>query len=110
MVICTKYGNNDVRSTLVLDQYLVTESLLPYVEECRVINRGDNLSRHSPILLRLRVGEIPHKKKGNIWKPKNEIIHLYFKLASLPCFVVLWNRQNPIGYNCFAGPQPANPA
>ena len=28
------------------------------------MHRGDNMSRHSPILLKLRVGDIPMKKKA----------------------------------------------
>ena len=40
------------------------------MEDCKVLHRGDNLSRHSPILLKLKVGDIPTKRKAKIWKPK----------------------------------------
>ena len=43
--------HTDYLSTSVLDHFLVSENLLPLVDECRVLHRGDNLSRHSPILL-----------------------------------------------------------
>ena len=55
--------HTDMKSTAVLDHFLVNERLANLVEECKVLHLGDNMSRHSPILLRLRVGEIPLKKK-----------------------------------------------
>jgi hypothetical protein len=48
---------------------------VPLVESCQVLHRGDNLSRHSPILLRLNVGDIPSKKKVNIRKLKKPAWH-----------------------------------
>ena len=35
-----------------------------------MLHRGDNLSRHSPILLKLRVGDISTKQKTKIWQPR----------------------------------------
>ena len=67
--------HTDFISTSVLDHFLVTESLLPLVEECRVLHRGDNLSRHSPILLKLRVGQLTMKKKVIPWRPKKPAWH-----------------------------------
>ena len=55
--------HTDMKSTAVLDHFLVNERLANLVEECKVLHQGDNMSRHSPILLRLRVGEIPLKNK-----------------------------------------------
>ena len=55
--------HTDMRSTSVLDHFLVNERLVHLVEDCRVLHKGDNMSRHSPILLKLRVGEIPLKTK-----------------------------------------------
>ena len=51
--------HTDMRSTAVLDHFLVNERLIPLVEECRVLSRGKNMSRHCPILLKLRIGVIP---------------------------------------------------
>ena len=67
--------HTDFKSTSVLDHFLVSESLLPLVDTCQVLHKGDNLSRHSPILLKLRVGEIPSKKKDNTCRPKKPAWH-----------------------------------
>ena len=42
------------------------------VKKCHVIHRGDNMSRHSPILLELDVGAIPTKQKESTWLPKKQ--------------------------------------
>ena len=55
--------HTDMSATSILDHFLVTERLVPLVDECKALHLGDNMSRHSPILLKLRVGEIPTKKK-----------------------------------------------
>ena len=51
--------HTDMKSTSVLDHFLVNERLLEFVEDAGVMHLGDNLSRHSPIMLKLRVGDIP---------------------------------------------------
>ena len=50
-----------MKSTSILDNFLVNERLLELVEDAGVIHLGDNLSRHSPIMLKLNVGAIPLK-------------------------------------------------
>ena len=50
--------HTDGVSSSVIDHFLVSRRLLELVEDCRPIHRGDNLSRHSPVVLRLRLGEI----------------------------------------------------
>ena len=40
---------------------LPNERLLNYIEDAGVIHLGDNLSRHSPIMLKLKIGDIPIK-------------------------------------------------
>ena len=67
--------HTDLQSTSILDHFLVSERLAALVEDCQVLHSGDNLSRHSPILLKLKVGEIPCKKKSNIWQPKRPAWH-----------------------------------
>ena len=55
-----------------VDHFVVSPRLLPLVEGCGVIHRGDNLSVHSPIWLKLQVGDLPLKKQTrtrNIKKP-----------------------------------------
>ena len=55
-------------STASLDHFLVNERLL--VEQCCVLHRGDNLSRQSPILLRINAGAIPGRQKESSWLPR----------------------------------------
>ena len=62
--------HTDGVSRAVLDHFLVNERLLPLVVECSVLHSGDNLSRHSPILLKLNVGDIPTKQRSSSWLPK----------------------------------------
>ena len=49
------------RSTV--DHFVLSPRLLPLVEDCGVIHRGDNLSVHSPIWVKLRVGALPIRKQ-----------------------------------------------
>ena len=67
--------HTDFVSTSVLDHFLVSRRLVPLVESCQVLHKGDNLSRHSPILLKLRVGEIIPKVKVQIKVPKKPAWH-----------------------------------
>ena len=67
--------HTDYSSTSVLDHFFVSERLLMLVEECRVLHRGDNMSRHSPILLKLRVGDIPTKKTVTSFVPGKPAWH-----------------------------------
>ena len=53
--------HTDLKSTSILDHFLVNDRLLEFVEDAGVMHLGDNLSRHSPIMLKLRVGDIPVK-------------------------------------------------
>ena len=73
--------HTDMRSTSVLDHFLVNERLVHLVEDCRVLHRGDNMSRHSPILLKLRVGDIPLKKKVRLSAQKKPAWHKATKEA-----------------------------
>jgi hypothetical protein len=49
-------------STSTIDHFLVSRRLLDLVEDCGPVHRGDNLSRHSPIFLSLRLGELPRRQ------------------------------------------------
>ena len=60
--------HTDEKSTSVLDNFYVSERLLEYVESATAVHLGDNLSRHSPIMLSLHLGDLP-KKKGDVEKP-----------------------------------------
>ena len=55
------YMHTDHKSTSVLDNFYVNAALLPYVQAAGPMHLGDNPSGHSPILLSLRVADIPRK-------------------------------------------------
>ena len=67
--------HTDFVSTAVLDHFIVTERLVPLVVKCQPIHRGDNLSRHSPILLQLNLGNIPSRQVKVSWLPKKPAWH-----------------------------------
>ena len=54
--------HTDLSSTSSLDHFIVNERLLPLVLDAGPMHLGDNLSRHSPILLKLDLGRIPARK------------------------------------------------
>ena len=55
------YMHTDHKSTSILDNFYVNESLLPFIEEAQPVHLGDNSSGHSPIVLTLQVKNIPEK-------------------------------------------------
>ena len=52
--------HTDHLSTSTLDQCLVNEWLIPLIADNGVLHFGDNLSRHSLILLKLNLGVLPN--------------------------------------------------
>ena len=63
--------HTDLKSTSILDNFLVNERLLNYIEDAGVIHLGDNLSRHSPVMLKLKIGDIPLKPmRKEITRPR----------------------------------------
>ena len=56
--------HTDGNSTSVIDHFLVSRQLLKLVEHCGPVHRGDNLSRHSAIFLRLRLGEVCRQQEA----------------------------------------------
>ena len=55
--------HTDLKSTSTLDHFIVNERLLSIIEDCGVLHLGDNPSRHSPIMLKLRIDDLPLIKK-----------------------------------------------
>ena len=53
---------NDRVSQSTIDHFVISPRLLPLIVDCGVVHRGDNMSFHSPIWVRLRVGALPLKK------------------------------------------------
>ena len=55
--------HTDYKSTSTVDHFILSPRLLPLVSDCGVIQRGDNLSRHSPIWVKLNLGSLPLRKE-----------------------------------------------
>ena len=53
--------HTDNKSVATLDHCLISPRLLSLVSGAGVIHRGDNMSRHSPIWLKLDLGILPKK-------------------------------------------------
>ena len=76
-------------SRSAVDHILLSPRLVPLVDDCGVIHRGDNLSFHSPIWVKLRVGALPIRNKiqpANTKKPswsRASADHVYTFTASL---------------------------
>ena len=51
--------HTDLKTTSVLDHFIVNERLLSVIEDCGVMHFGDNPSRHSPIMIKLRLDNLP---------------------------------------------------
>ena len=62
--------HTDMNATSTLDHFIVNERLLSVIADAGVLHLGDNLSRHSPILMKLDLGKIPAKKIVSNVTPK----------------------------------------
>ena len=62
--------HTDLKSTAVLDYFLVNEGLFEYIEDAGVMHLGDNLSRHSPIMLKLNIKQL-HRRQAQVNIPQN---------------------------------------
>ena len=58
--------HTDLTSTSTLDHFLVNERLLSLITDAGPLHLGDNLSRHSPIMLKLNIGSIPKQNSAQI--------------------------------------------
>ena len=52
---------------------MLSPRLLSLVEDCGVVERGDNLSGHSPIWVKLRLGALPIRKGMAEWVPRKPL-------------------------------------
>ena len=50
--------HTDLKSVSVLDHFLVNHKLLDHIEDAGPVHLGDNLSRHSPIMMKLKLPAI----------------------------------------------------
>ena len=55
--------HTDSKSTSTIDHFLLSPGLLQLISEAGVIHRGDNMSRHSPIWIKLNLGSLPVRNK-----------------------------------------------
>ena len=53
-----------------LDHFICNERLIPLVRGCGPLHLGDNLSRHSPIMVRLDLGSLPTRCKADTFRPR----------------------------------------
>ena len=51
--------HTDFKSTSILDHFFVNSSLLERIVDAQSIHLGDNISRHSPIMLKFQVPSVP---------------------------------------------------
>ena len=64
------YMHTDNKSVSVLDHFLLSPRLLQLVVGCGAVERGDNLSGHCPIWVKLKLGTLPAKKATSSWVPR----------------------------------------
>ena len=92
--------HTDNKSTSVLDHFLVNQRLLDLVEDGGPVHLGDNLSRHSPVMMRLKLPaiparatqpEVPRRQKPAWYKATQEdkdnyttVLDLKLKEAAVP--------------------------
>ena len=50
----------DSKSTSVIDHFFLNQELLDLVDDAGPVHLGDNLSRHSPIMMKLRLPEVAY--------------------------------------------------
>ena len=77
------YIHTDLKSTSTLDHFLVNERLLDLVVDAGVLHFGDNLSRHSPIIMKLNVGRLLVKRVGLTIKQKKHPECLILSIISI---------------------------
>ena len=65
-----RHVHTDGKSKSTIDHILLSPRLLPLVEDCGVVERGDNLSRHCPIWVKLKLGALPVRPSTRTWVPK----------------------------------------
>ena len=74
-------------STSILDHFMMDSELLKVVQDAGALHLGDNLSRHSPIMIKLKLGLLPKREKVEVaklrrpaWYKAGEVEREAFKL------------------------------
>ena len=63
--------HTDYKSVSTIDRILVNERLLQFIVEAGVVHLADNPSRHSPIMMKLEVGNIPPNVQSKLKLPRH---------------------------------------
>ena len=64
--------HTDMKSMSTLDHFMIDPGLLPAVADAGALHLGCNLSRHSPIMIKLDIGSLPSRTFTNVRKPKRQ--------------------------------------
>ena len=62
--------HTDDKSVSTIDHFLVNERLLGLVKDCGPMHLGDNMSRHSPIIVKFDFGSLPAASKSAVVRPR----------------------------------------
>ena len=62
--------HTDGHSTSIIDHFLLSKNLMKMLVSCEVIHRGDNLSRHSPVILKINLSESVKKETPSSNSPR----------------------------------------
>ena len=63
--------HTDGKSRSTIDHIPLSPRLVPLVADSGIVDRGDNLSRHCPIWVKLKLGSLPIRPAATkVWVPK----------------------------------------
>ena len=62
--------HTDDKAVSTIDHFLVNERLLGLVQDCGPLHLGDNMSRHSPIMVKFDLGSLPAAGKSAAARPR----------------------------------------
>ena len=84
--------HTDFKSTSTLDHFVVNRKLLDHIVDCGVLHLGDNPSRHSPIMLKLNVGNILKLNKKEMIRHRKPVWYKADQMARDNFTMDLHNR------------------
>merc|ERR1711867_381823 len=62
--------HTDDKSVGTIDHFIVNERLLDLVTDCGPLHLGDNMSCHSPIMVKLNLGALAERRKSEVVRPR----------------------------------------
>ena len=103
------HTHTDGATRSTIDHFLVSKGLLGLVEDCGPVHRGDNLSRHAPVFMSLKLGDLqtPEKRphtvprrmpawdRAKLEELEDYKISLERKLQTIPCPESMLHCQDP---------------